>query len=235
MVRRFAVVAVATALVMPVLTARPASAALLFSCPSIDPDSSYTGFGPPAGGLKHDKDAQDAFGQLVSSAACSNGETFGLSFGDGNGFNRVTTTPTTPIGCPVAWGGAAGNDYPDKTKILLGVTDPAFGVTWGLGGSSSSTGILKIKAGPTGTEWRLVFVITGGKYAPPPGQKTKIKATVTIDLAPYPGFSYTCADDSDPLEGPARAGERLDRDPEVARGRPRSGPPVTPHTEAEDS
>jgi hypothetical protein len=32
-----------------------------------------------------------------------------------------------PLGSPVVWGGA-GPDYPDRTPILLGATDPSFNV-----------------------------------------------------------------------------------------------------------
>ena len=116
--------------------------------------------------------------------------------GPANALNPIASFPPKPLGCPVAWGGA-GPDYPDQTPILLGATDASFHVIW-YSDSTSSTGIAKVKAGSSGTEYRVVFNITSGKYAPPAGQKTKIKGTISI--SPHPSFSYTCDDDTDPLE-----------------------------------
>jgi hypothetical protein len=97
------------------------------------------------------------------------------------------------LGCPEALGGAAGNDYPDQTPILIG-TDPAFGMTWASG--PYSTGIAKVKASATTGQVRIVFVITGGQYAGTAGHKTKLKGIVGFT----PSDTYTCADDSDPIE-----------------------------------
>jgi len=197
MLRRFIIAGFAAALAAPVFTIAPASAAVLFTCSTIDPGSNLAFTNGTAGGLTHTKAPQVAWGSgQVNFPACSNGENLGWEFGEPFGYTKISTPAATPLGCPQAWGGAAGNDYPDKTKILLGLTDPAFGVNWNLGGSS--TGVVKFKAGPAGTQWRFVFVIKAGKYVAPAGHKTKMKATVNI--APAPGSSYTCADDSNPLE-----------------------------------
>jgi hypothetical protein len=94
----------------------------------------------------------------------------------------------------VAWGGA-GPDYADRTPILFGPDGgpTAFRFHWvGLG---DSTGSFKAKAGPVGDQYRFIFNITAGIYAPPAGEKTKVRLTVRI--APRPGFDYTCTDDSD--------------------------------------
>jgi hypothetical protein len=47
-------------------------------------------------------------------------------------------------------------------------------------------------------QWRLVYRITSGEYAPPAGKKTKLKFTATI--TPYPGYSMSeCVDDTNPI------------------------------------
>jgi len=66
---------------------------------------------------------------------------------------------------------------------------------WG-GGTENGSGVVKAKAGSVGSQIRFVLNVTAGKYAPPSGQKTKVKFTVSIS----PRAGYTCADDSDPLE-----------------------------------
>jgi hypothetical protein len=63
----------------------------------------------------------------------------------------------------------------------------------------SSAGSAKVKAGPTGSQWRIVLRITAGDFAPPLGQKTKIEGTV--DLIPDPLHSYDCSADDDPMSG----------------------------------
>jgi hypothetical protein len=189
-IRRFIFAALAAAFVVPIHVTPPASGAILFTCPGID-SGSWASLLP---GLAHTQTAQDATGYIPVSTPCSNGEVALFRFGSGFGFNPVTSYPPRPLGCPVAWGGT-GPDYADQTPILLGATDPNLTIFWD---SSTSQGVAKAKAGASGTQYRLVLIITSGAYAPPPGQKTKIKAAV--DIAPYPGTSYTCADDSDPLE-----------------------------------
>jgi hypothetical protein len=199
MLRRLLIAGLVAVLVGPVLSVAPASATgtVLFTCTRIDPGASYVGGFRP--GLSHTQTAQDARDvsiQVVDLGVCSNGERTVIRAGAGVGFNPLTTRPGRPLGCPVAWGGA-GPDYPDQTPILFGGTDPSFSAQW-LSDGSYSFGIAKVKQGAAGDQWRFVFNITTGKYAPPTGMKTKIKFTTKI--TPYPGVEYTCADDSDPLE-----------------------------------
>jgi hypothetical protein len=196
LLRRSIIAGLAAALAAPAFTVTPASAAILFTCPAIDgPLESTIGFTP---GWSHTQTAQDASASIGLDQPCSNGEMAQIDVGIGvaEGITATTTYPPRPVGCPEAWGGA-GPDYADQTPILLGATDPSFRANW-FSDFSASTGIAKAKAGPTGTEYRLVFNITAGKYAPPAAKKTKIKLTVAI--SPYPGFTYTCVDDTDPLE-----------------------------------
>jgi hypothetical protein len=187
------------ALTAPIFSAvTPASAAVLFTCPGIDSSLDESNFGLMPG-LSHTQTAQDAwydYVQIYNLGVCSNGQQLYIAAGTGVGNNPVTTFPTRPLGCPVAWGGA-GPDYPNQMPILFGGTDPSFDIFW-YGTSTTSTGITKVKQGAAGDQWKLVFNITAGEYAPPAGKKTKIKFTAVI--APYPGYSYSCADDSDPLE-----------------------------------
>jgi hypothetical protein len=113
--------------------------------------------------------------------------------------DRTLTYPARPLGCPVAWGGA-GPDYPDQTPILIG-GQKSFLIFWysdGVNPSTASYGVTKVKAGASGTEHKFVLNINNGTYAPPPGEKTKMRFPVTI--SPSPNFSYSCTDDSDSLE-----------------------------------
>ena len=198
MLRRFVLASLAAVLAAPIFVTTPSSAAVLFSCPGIDSSLGESNFGFMPG-LSHTQTAQDAwydYVQIYNDGVCSNGQQLYIAAGTGVGDNPVTTFPPRPLGCPVAWGGA-GPDYPDQTPILLGATDPSFDIFW-YATSTTSTGVAKVKQGATGDQWKLVFNITAGQYAPPAGKKTKLKFTATI--APYPGYSYTCADESDSLE-----------------------------------
>jgi hypothetical protein len=192
--RGIAVVAVVLALMAPQLAVEPASAIVLFTCPSLS-SASYAEFQP---GLGHTRAAQTAVIYLESdsSAPCDNGQTFSGPAGDtSSGQGAITTYGTRPLGCPTGWGGA-GPDYADQTPILLGAATNTFILGWTspLGGSN---GTAKVKQGTAGDRWRIVYNITDGKYRPPAGQKTKIKGQLTY--LPTPGPSYTCLDDSDPL------------------------------------
>jgi hypothetical protein len=199
MLRRLVIIGMALALAVPVLPITPASAEVLFSCPAID-----GGFFLLSPGLSHTQTAQNAFYDTVTiySQPCSNGEQalfrIGSIFTD-YGLNPTTSYPTRPLGCPVVWGGA-GPDYPDRTPILLGPTDPSFHVHW-YSTDSSSTGIAKVRQGSISTQWRLVFSITAGKYAPPAGMTTKIKVQVGIKAQRGNEPPFTCADDSSPVTG----------------------------------
>jgi hypothetical protein len=190
--RRFAAVALAAALCAPMAAiAPPAEAAVLFSCGAID-DGSFADLAP---GLHHDQMAQTDISGAVFASSCSNGETAAVFFGTWVGLSAVTSYASRPLGCAVASGGA-GPDYADQTPILLGPNDPSFSVNWGLGGNSS--GVAKLKsAGPAASSsWKIAFNLTAGKYAPPPGQKTKIKGSVNWT----PFDSFVCTDNSDPIE-----------------------------------
>lgn len=194
MVRRLVLAGLAAVMAVPIFVTTPASAAVLFTCPGIDDLESSIDFTP---GLAHTQTAQTAVGSMGVSATCSNGETGAISFGDPfQSQQPVTSYGARPLGCPVGFGGT-GPDYADQTPILLGATAPSFQATWANAGTS--TGIAKAKQGTAGDQYRLVLNITSGAYAPPAGKKTKIK--VVVDISPYyTGVSYTCADNSDPLE-----------------------------------
>jgi hypothetical protein len=197
MVRRLVIVSLAAAVVGPLYVTTPASATVLFTCPGIDPVS-YMGFLP---GLSHTQTAQDSDNNYVDfNDPCSNGRTGWIVWGDENGFTRTESLPSEPLGCPVSWGGA-GPDYADQRVVLLGSDGSgpsAFSVQWTVPQNDESNGVVKVKAGPVATQYRLVFTITSGAYAPPAGKQTRVK--VTVNIAPAPVVSYTCADDSDPLE-----------------------------------
>ena len=197
MVRRFIIAGLAAALAAPIFVTTPASATVLFTCPAIDSaGGSYIGFTP---GWSHTQTAQDAWNNNINiSTACSNGTTGYIYWGFTYGFNSTVSYPARPLGCPVSWGGL-GPDYADQTPILLGPDGgpTAFQAYWSIAGGGSY-GLAKAKAGPVGTQYRLVFNVTSGAYAPPAGKKTKIKLTVSI--SPRPGYAYSCAFDFDPLE-----------------------------------
>jgi hypothetical protein len=196
MVRRLVIAGFAAALIAPIYVTPSASATVLFTCPSLDSTESWIGFNP---GWSHTQTAQDAWTNelLAGPTDCSNGQRFWVQWGTRLGRNSSVSFPPRPLGCPVAWGGA-GPDYADRTPILFGPDggSSAFVISWAA--VPQSHGIFKAKAGPAGDEYRLVFNITQGGYAPPAGMKTKMK--LTVQITPAPDWSYTCADDTDPLE-----------------------------------
>jgi hypothetical protein len=116
-------------------------------------------------------------------AGCSNGQSGTVSVAGLQSF------PPRPLGCPQSLGGAAGNDYPDRTPILFGANQ-SFEIDWASG--PNSHGIASVQAGPTGTKWRVRLTITAGpghdtpstnQYLPEPGSgftKTKLKGTADI-------------------------------------------------------
>lgn len=190
MLRRLIVAGCAAALAAPAYIVTPASAAVLFSCDVMLSSSIFNLRDGAIGGLGHSRTAQNVNGAIDSD--CNNGERVSIFP------SEMTSFTPRPFGCPVMWGGA-GPDHPDQTPILLG-PNPSFEANWyvDLTDTGISYGIAKVKQGPTGAQWRLVFNITSGKYAPPAGKKTKIKGTVNI--VPHPDQStYTCADDTDPV------------------------------------
>jgi len=177
-------------LVAPLSVTPSASATVLFTCTGVSADSRL-GLSP---GWSHTQTAQSANGSIgigFAPSQCDNGESGVIQI-----INPVTSYSPRPIGCPVAWGGA-GPDYADQTPLLPGDIR-SFKTIWYTPPRRHSNGVVKAKAGPAGDQYRLIFSIAAGAYAPPPGQKTKIKFTANI--APAPGWSYTCADDTDALE-----------------------------------
>jgi hypothetical protein len=199
MLRRIVVAALAAALIAPLYLTPRGSTTVLFSCPGIDSPSSFFGFDTGSGGgLSQTPSAQNAFDdrvQILDVGACSNGETVAIQAGLAHGIGSVNTRPRRPLGCPEAWGGF-GPDYADQTPILVG-GDPSFSALW-FSDSTTSSGITKVKQGAAGDQWKVVFSISSGKYAPPAGMKTKMK--FTADVTPRPGYSFSCSNDSDPLE-----------------------------------
>jgi Tol biopolymer transport system component len=87
----------------------------------------------------------------IDVAGCSNGNSGIGSIVD------IRSYDPRPLGCPVSLGGAAGNDYPDTTPILVG-PNPRLVIDWASG--PNSYGIAAVKAGPTPTQWRVRFTIT---------------------------------------------------------------------------
>jgi hypothetical protein len=190
MLRRLVVAGVAAVSLSPMSVGTlPAAASVLFSCVS-------GGFNVKlAPGLGHTQTAQTVKGRLDwdgGFTGCSNGQSGNLNLGRVP-LNPLASYPTRPLGCPVSWGGA-GPDYPDQTPILLG-SDPSFEIDWVSAGGSgpNSRGIAKLKASAVGYQWKVLFSITSGQYAPPSGQKTQLKGTFAV----VPIDAYTCADDSD--------------------------------------
>jgi hypothetical protein len=173
---RLAIAALAAGLVAPLYVTAPASAAVLFSC------TSASGFGFLDPGLGSTPVYQTDVSASVSIGSCSNGETASVGVGSNSGFNTVKSGPGAPnktLSC--------FTNYPDNTLIMAGFTDPSFGINWGMGGSSN--GIAKLKASGAIATYKAVLVITAGKYAPPVGQKTKLKGSLTG--SPYVG---SCSD-----------------------------------------
>jgi hypothetical protein len=193
MVRRLVIAGLAAALIAPLYVTPSASAAVLFTCEGLGTGSGLW-LSP---GLSHTQTAQNANGSVwigYSESECDNGDRAVIEYGD-LAVNPVTTYPPRPIGCPVAWGGA-GPDYADRTKILIGDPVRSFKILW-YNGRRHSNGVASVKAGPTGDQYRFTFSITTGEYAPPSGQKTRIRFTASLTPSTY--APYTCADDTDPL------------------------------------
>ena len=197
MLRRLIIVGLAAGLAAPVFAITPASSAILFTCPT----NSVTGSSVLTPGLDHTQTAQsdvDTVAQIGSAGTpCSNGNysvASGVTTGSPSNTNPTTSFPPRPLGCPTVLGGA-GPDYADQTPILISA-DPGFTIDWNSG--ANSTGIVKVKSAPTvpAGRVRLLLVVTAGQYAPPAGLKTKLK---TI-LAFTPTGSWTCADNSDPID-----------------------------------
>jgi hypothetical protein len=105
----------------------------------------------------------------------------------------------------VSLGGAAGNDYPDQTPVLLGA-NPSLRIDWASG--PDSFGVAKLKMGTTGTQWRAVLAIQASpghdtpatnQYLPASGSgftKTKLKGR--IDWSALDSFNCTSGT-ADPL------------------------------------
>jgi hypothetical protein len=130
---------------------------------------------------------------------CSNGQTGIASVVD------LRSYGARPLGCPVSLGGAAGNDYPDQTPVLLGA-NPSLRIDWASG--PDSFGVAKLKMGTTGTQWRAVLAIQASsghdtpatnQYLPASGSgftKTKLKGR--IDWSALDSFNCTSGT-ADPL------------------------------------
>ena len=188
MLRRVIVAAFAAAIVAPAFAVPPASAVVLFSCTGF----SATSFLNPGLGNTQADQAMEMIGSSTISS-CSNGRTGTIQVGGGTGLSQAFSFPPKPLGCPVALGGAAGNDYPNQTPILLGA-DPSFKIDWNAG--TDSVGITKVKSAGPGTpslqQFRLVFVISAGQFVAPSGQKTKVKGLVNW----VAGDTFNCANNS---------------------------------------
>jgi hypothetical protein len=185
MLRRLVLAGLAVILAAPIFVIPPASATVLFTCPSGGFNIKLTP------GLGHSQTAQTVKGRLDwdgGFSTCSNGQYGNMNLGRVP-LNPLASYPPRPLGCPVSWGGA-GPDYPDQTPILLGA-DPSFEIDWISG--PNSTGTAKLKASAVGGQWKIQFSITSGQYSPPSGQKTQVKGTFAV----VPIDAYTCADDSD--------------------------------------
>jgi hypothetical protein len=196
MLRRLIVAGLALGLAAPVFVlTQPASAAILLTCTTVSGTSTLTP------GLSHNQTAQSDVDTSATFSGCSGtlGKTGGTAVtGSPATPNTTHSFPPRPLGCPTALGGA-GPDYADQTPVLIS-SDPGFEITWSGGGGGNSTGVTKVKSnGPLnpGTV-RTVLVVTGGSVnpTPPAGQKNKIKGKLNFT----PTGSFTCADDSDPID-----------------------------------
>jgi hypothetical protein len=182
--RRFGFAALAAALVAPVVITTPAHAPVLFSC------SAASGTGSFSPGLGHAPTAQ-TWAAAIDISGCSNTHTGTVLAGiEPFGLSPITSYASRPLGCPEELGGAAGNNYPDQTPILVGAAGDSFHIVWSPG--PDSFGIAKLKASASYSQWKLVFSISAGKFAPPSGQKTRMKGS----LSWTPGDSFDCTGDS---------------------------------------
>jgi Tol biopolymer transport system component len=135
----------------------------------------------------------------IAISDCSNGNSGTASIVD------IRSYGPRPLGCPQSNGGAAGNDYPDTTPILVG-TNPTFTIDWATGPNSS--GVAAAKAGPTGTQWRFRLAITASpghdtpatnQYLPAAGSgATKTRLQGKFDVSALDSFNCTSGV-SDPL------------------------------------
>jgi hypothetical protein len=176
MLRRLIITGFVAALAAPVFAIAPAHASVLFSCTS---GAGGAGLTP---GLGNTPTHQTDVGAIFGFSSCSNGESGSVGVGAPSGYNTVASVAN-----------ANGNltcttNPPNNTPIITGLTDPAFNIAWGLGGPVSA-GIIKIKSSGTIGTSKAVLVINSGKYAPPLGQKTKVKAAFAF--APANG---SCSD-----------------------------------------
>jgi hypothetical protein len=182
MLRRLVIAGLAAVLAAPLWSVPHASAVVLFTCPGLDTPARDNPFVLHPG-LNNTPRLQNMVLNRLSlyDDPCSNGERLVIQFGDQSGVvtNSTLSYPSRPMACPASWG---GSDYPDGTPLLIGASDPSFQVTW-YSDDTTSTGVVKIKAGPVGSQLRLVFTITNGKYVAPAGTKTKIQLRVTIEPA----------------------------------------------------
>jgi Tol biopolymer transport system component len=153
-----------------------------------------------------DDDRYDIFVKQLPStptsvviSGCSNGNSGTASIVD------IRSYGPRPLGCPTSFGGAAGNDYPDTTPILVGGT-LSMTIDWASG--PNSYGVAAAKAGPTGTQWRLRLAITASpgrdtpatnQYLPAAGSgATKTRLQGKLDVNALDSFDCT-GGTADPL------------------------------------
>jgi hypothetical protein len=128
----------------------------------------------------------------IAIGDCSNGNSGTATVAD------IRTYGTRPLGCPAALGGAAGNDYPDTTPILVGAT-LSMTIDWATG--PNSYGVAAAKAGPSGTQWRFRLAITASpghdtpatnQYLPAAGSgATKTRMQGKLDISALDSFDCT--------------------------------------------
>jgi hypothetical protein len=140
-----------------------------------------------------------AIATSITIGDCSNGQSGTASLVE------LRSYGARPLGCPSSLGGAAGNDYPDQTPVLVGL-NPSLRIDWVSG--PDSFGVAKLKMGTTGTQWRAVLAIQASpghdtpatnQYLPAAGSglaKTKLKGRV--DWSALDSFNCTSGT-ADPL------------------------------------
>jgi hypothetical protein len=104
----------------------------------------------------------------IDITGCSNGQSGHVSLLAANSF------PPRPVGCPEAFGGAAGNDYADTTPILVGI-NPSFEIRWADGPNCYR--VAAVKAGPADTQWRVRLAIIR-QFWPRDGRDQPVPARV---------------------------------------------------------